>query len=281
MQSRMSVFFVAIAVLMAGVVLAQPLTVSAQGAGSEEMTNEQVVLAMTEAISAGEIEEALSYFAEDAYFIGYWMGTLEASVGHAEIRALFEELAAGDFQIVSEVVGTFGDDGILLTDTHTSGAGMPPPVQPMHLYDMYLVKDGKIQVYTYYMAAESRDALMEFMAAMAPAPITAEEIVGTWRWHAQSFRFQFRTDGTFRASTNMDDLNGETPQDIGTYTVEDGVLYLASNETSRYCPSQNAIYELSWSERDDLQLTLVEDECDMREAPSANPQPFVWDAEAP
>lgn len=282
MRSQMRNFtVVTVLILVASALLALPLSLSAQGSGSEEMTNEEVIQAMTEAISAGEVEAALSYYAEDAYFIGYWMGELGATVGHAEIRALFEGLVAGDFRIESEVVDTFGDGSILMTDTHTSGAGMPPQVQPMHLYDMYLVKDGKIQVYTYYMAAESRDALMEVMAAMAPAPIVAEEIVGTWRWHLMTFRFQFRTDGTFRASTDVGDLNSERPQDIGTYTVEDGLLYLTSSETSRYCPSQNAIYALSWSEDSMLQLTLQEDECEARRAPSPDPQPFIWDAEAP
>ncbi|GAB4573412.1 MAG: hypothetical protein Kow0077_15740 [Anaerolineae bacterium] len=240
------------------------------------MTNEEIILAMTEAISAGDVEEALSYFAENAFFIGYWMGELNASVGQDEIRALFEGLAAGDFHIESEVVDTFGDGSILLTDTHTSGAGMPPQVQPLHLYDMYLLKDGKIQVYTYYMSQESVDALMEVMAAMAPAPITAEEIVGTWRWRYSDFYFQFRADGTFRASDNIaSDLNSDTPQDLGTYTVEDGVLYLKSSPNSRYCREEaEAAYALSWSEDDELQLTVEFDNCDARHPPSDNPQPF-------
>ena len=283
MQSQMKAIAVmTVAILVVSGLLVLPGSLSAQGSGADEVTNAEVIRLMTAAISAGEIEEALSYFAEDAYFIGYWMGELGASVGQAEIRTLFEGLIAGDFRIESDVVDTFGDGSILLTDTHTSGAGMPPQVQPLHLYDMYLVKDGKIQVYTYYMSQESVEAMLEVMAAMAPAPITAEEIVGTWRWRYDGFYFQFRADGTFRASDDVEsDLNSETPQDLGTYTVENGVLHLKSSPTSRYCPDEaEAIYALSWSEDDELQLTVESDNCDARHPPSDNPQPFRWYAEA-
>jgi predicted SnoaL-like aldol condensation-catalyzing enzyme len=261
----------------------QPAFVNAQGPGAENMSNEEVIQAMAEAINAGDVERALSYYAENAYFIGYWMGELEAQVGHDQIRALFENLIAGDFHIECDVISTYGDGSVLLTDTHTSGAGMPPTVQPLHLYDLYVIKDGKIVVYTYYLSEESLAAMMEVMAAMVPAPITAEEIVGTWRWYeTRSFRFQFRSDGTFRASDLLADLNSDTPQDIGTYRVEDGVLYVTSGDDSRYC-HDNAlgVYALSWSLDGDLVLTLQDDACYTRRAPSSNPQPFTWESEAP
>jgi hypothetical protein len=118
---------------------------------------------------------------------------------------------------------------------------------------------------------------------MAPPAITAEDIVGTWQWHGtDDFRFQFRSDGTYRASTNVTDLNSDTPQDIGTYVVEDGVLYITSGENTRFCmEGYLGVYELSWSEDGALQLTLQEDRCYRRRAPSSNPQPFVWESEAP
>ena len=164
-KTRTFATVISVFILASVTLLALPLTLNAQEPGAEELSNEEVIQAMTVAINAGDIDEALSYYAENAYFVGYWLGELGASIGHDELRAQFEALVAGDFRIESEVIDTFGDGSVLLTDTHTSGGGMP--VESLHLYDVYLVKEGKIQVYFYYMSEESVAGLMELMAAAA------------------------------------------------------------------------------------------------------------------
>ena len=89
------------------------------------------------------------------------------------------------------------------------------------------------------------------------------------------FHFQFRDDGTFRADQTLDGLNSDSPEDLGTYQVENGVLTLTSGDTSRFCsPGDVGIADLFLTEKGELAFAMREDSCSMRAAPSSAPQLF-------
>ena len=106
-------------------------------------------------------------------------------------------------------------------------------------------------------------------------PVTrAEDIVGTWRYELAEFHFQFRADGTYRANQSRAGLDSDSPEDLGTYTLEDGLLALMSGEKTRYCAPGNAgLYALSFTDKGELAFVLQSDDCEMRAPPNA-PQLF-------
>ncbi|NPV66040.1 MAG: hypothetical protein HPY64_02705 [Anaerolineae bacterium] len=106
--------------------------------------------------------------------------------------------------------------------------------------------------------------------------LSAEEILGTWRWQLGMFHFQFRADGTFRANQSYEGLDADTVEDLGTYQVQNGVLTLTSGETTRFCrPGEVGVYTVYRAEGEDqLALVVREEACYMRAPSSPRPQLF-------
>lgn len=105
--------------------------------------------------------------------------------------------------------------------------------------------------------------------------LSAEEILGTWSFSGAMFHFQFRADGTFRANQSRAGLESDSPEDLGTYVVESGVITLTSGETTRYCkPGEVGTYDIYFTAQGQLAFLLRQDNCSMREAPPNKPQLF-------
>jgi predicted dienelactone hydrolase len=113
------------------------------------------------------------------------------------------------------------------------------------------------------------------VAQVGTPVLSAEQIIGTWRYQSDVFHFQFRADGTFRANQTRAGLDSDNPEDLGIFSVENGVLTLTSGETTRYCsPGDVGVYTIYLTEKEELALVLREDGCYMREAPPTAPQLF-------
>lgn len=149
-------------VIIAVIAALAVLPLSAQAPES----NEDIVMEMTKILSEGDFEGAASYFAEDALFLGYWLGEVELTQGREAIAEMFGALAADGFVIESTVVDTFAEGRVLLTEIETSATSMPPGLAPLHSYDVYLIEDGQIVFYFYTVSTESTARLMEIIAAM-------------------------------------------------------------------------------------------------------------------
>lgn len=106
--------------------------------------------------------------------------------------------------------------------------------------------------------------------------LSAEKIIGTWRLRWDTFHFQFRADGTFRANVSRAGLDSDAPEDLGTFAVDNGVLTLTSSETTRYCkPGDVGIYDFYFTAQGELAFLLRQDDCLIREAPPDKPQLFI------
>jgi predicted dienelactone hydrolase len=113
------------------------------------------------------------------------------------------------------------------------------------------------------------------VAQVGTPVLSAEQIIGTWRYQSDAFHFQFHADGTFRANQSRAGLDSDNPEDLGIFSVENGVLTLTSGETTRYCsPGDVGVYTIYLTEKEELALVLREDGCYMREAPPTAPQLF-------
>ncbi|MBN1965301.1 MAG: nucleoside hydrolase [Anaerolineae bacterium] len=110
-------------------------------------------------------------------------------------------------------------------------------------------------------------------AAMTPVA-SADDIIGSWRWQTDTFHFQFRADGEFRADLSLEGLNSDSPEDLGTFQLEGGVITLTSGGTTQVCdPGDVGVYALFFTPENELVFVVQEDACYMREAPPA-PQYF-------
>ena len=238
-----------------------PLPLMAQ----DETSGEQVVLALDAALNAGDVDLAMTYIADNAVFGGEFAG-VDYSVGAEEIRADFEKLIAVNFHIEEDVIAVHGEGQIIITEARTwNDVTIEMGVAPLEFTEVYFVRDGQVFGIGYAAWAATDERFLTAMAAMAPPPVVAEDIIGTWRLLAGGFHFQFRSDGTYRASTTVGDLNSDTPQDIGTYTVEDGVLTITSSEITEVCHDGEAgVYALSFRDDGALGFFVESEGCEMR-----------------
>jgi hypothetical protein len=151
-----------IAVMMAVVLLALPVALCAQ-----EPDAMSVINAWLEALNAGDIDAALSYLADDAVvqIVPAAPGTSGVFSGKGEIRGWYETLLAqhgegtlSDCQVDGEnvtCVNTYAEDSL-------RSLGLDSIVGPW----VAVVREGKLQSYTFAMSDESLAAMM---AAMTPA----------------------------------------------------------------------------------------------------------------
>lgn len=153
---------VIITVLIGVLVISGVAQLSAQDMPEQE----SILQAMAEALNAGDVDTALSYFGENAVFVSMYGEPEGALNGPEEIRTLFEGLVAGNFQISINVVQSFDDGTVLMSDTETWG----DPISEMgfesfHATEIYVVRGEKIQVVTWVLSNESLAGVMELMAA--------------------------------------------------------------------------------------------------------------------
>lgn len=128
-----------------------------------------VLAALEETLNAGDVDAAMALLTDDVVYTSRMLGKESVYSGAAEVRVLFEELVAGDFQIQIEIVQVEGDT--VTTKTLTWGAGMPPGVAPLEAGETYVLQDGKIKSITWAATEESSAKLQAAIAAMPPQAV--------------------------------------------------------------------------------------------------------------
>lgn len=133
-----------------------------------------VVLKMAERMNDGDLEESLSYFADDsvAYFVGMPPTGMEIYRGKEGIRPVWEECIGSHFKMEVEIVSVVGDVVNARSKTwhdFTRQLG----VAPNEFIETYVVKDGKIALYSSVLTEKSLAKFKPALAAvMPPEPTT-------------------------------------------------------------------------------------------------------------
>ena len=124
-----------------------------------------VVQALGSALNDGDLDSAMTYFAENASFSSLGM---EPSyyIGKAEIRDLFEGLIVGNFRIETDIVASYGDGSILVSNTQT----WADPLTEMGFdhwtaTEFYIVNGDQITSITWVLSNDIKDQLMAAMAS--------------------------------------------------------------------------------------------------------------------
>ena len=133
---------------------------------AQAMTPEEVVKAMIEAESAGDVEAQVALFADDAVYsiLPPPPDMPEPIVGTDAIRARRVGIAAVNAENSTEITGVDGNTVTTLSrysDDDLRGMGL----DFIEGTEEYVIEDGKIVAYTWTMTEES---LANMMAAMPP-----------------------------------------------------------------------------------------------------------------
>jgi len=133
---------------------------------AQAMTPEEVVMAMIEAETAGDVEAQVALFADDAVYsvLPPPPDMPEPIVGTDAIRARRAGIAAINAESITEITGIDGNTATTLSrysDDELRGMGL----DFIDGTEEYVIEDGKIIAYTWTMTEES---LAELMAAMPP-----------------------------------------------------------------------------------------------------------------
>jgi ketosteroid isomerase-like protein len=135
----------------------------------------EVVLKMAESMNAGDLEGSLGYFADDSvtYFVGMPPTGIEIYRGKEGLRPVWEECIGSHFKMEVEIISVMGDVVNARSKTwhdFTRQLG----VAPNEFIETYVVKDGKIAVYS---STLTEAALAKFRPALAevmpPEPTAA------------------------------------------------------------------------------------------------------------
>jgi ketosteroid isomerase-like protein len=134
----------------------------------------EVVLKMAERMNAGDLEGSLDYFADDSvtYFVGMPPTGMEIYRGKEGIRPIWEECIGSHFKMEVEIVSVIGDVVNAKSKTwhdFTRQLG----VAPNEFIETYVVKDGKIVVYSSTLTLEALAKFKPALAAVMPPEPTA------------------------------------------------------------------------------------------------------------
>ena len=129
---------------------------------------------MAERLNAGDLEGSLGYFADDSvtYFVGMPPTGIEIYRGKEGIRPIWEECIGSHFKMEVEIVSVVGDVVNAKSKTwhdFTRQLG----VAPNEFVETYVVKDGKIAVYSSTLTLEALAKFKPALAAVMPPEPTA------------------------------------------------------------------------------------------------------------
>ena len=102
-----------------------------------------------------------------------------------------------------------------------------------------------------------------------PVPIlatSASDIIGIWQLGSGNFAlfFQFDEDGAYRTAQRVAINLQDNPTQLGEYTLEGGLLTLATSDDSPLCAGQSGAYEVHLLEGGQISFSLQEDPCTLR-----------------
>jgi hypothetical protein len=134
----------------------------------------EVVLKMAERMNAGDLEGSLDNFADDSvtYFVGMPPTGIEIYRGKEGIRPIWEECIGSHFKMEVEIVSVVGAVVNAKSKTwhdFTRQLG----VAPNEFIETYLIKDGKIVLYSSTLTEASLAKFKPALAAVMPPEPTA------------------------------------------------------------------------------------------------------------
>jgi hypothetical protein len=155
-----------IAVMMSVVLLALPVALYAQ-----EPDPTPIINAWVEALNAGEIDAALSYLADDAVvqIVPPAPGTSGVFTGKGEIRGWYETVV-GQHGVTTLSDCQVDGETVTCVNTYAEDSFRSLSIDSVVGEWVAVVREGKLQSYTFSMSDESLAALM---AAMSP-PVVPE-----------------------------------------------------------------------------------------------------------
>jgi hypothetical protein len=106
-----------------------------------------------------------------------------------------------------------------------------------------------------------------------PLATSVDDVIGSWQWGTGGtiIFFQFDEDGTFvQARQDVTNLQ-DSPQQLGQFMFEGGLLTLVTSDESPLCAGQNGTYEVRLLEQGQIGLFLREDECSLRGSSTISP----------
>ncbi len=174
------VLFLALALCLAGCAApatqppATPVAVPVTGGEKADNPLAQVVLDMVERLNAGDLEGSLGYFADDAitYFVGLPPTGMEIYRGKDGIRPIWDDCIKNHFKMEVEIVSVSGEVVNARSKTwhdFTRQLG----VAPNEFIEAYVVKDGKIALYSSTITGEALAKFKPALAAVMPPEPTA------------------------------------------------------------------------------------------------------------
>ncbi len=137
-----------------------------QAAMVNQAEKENVLIAMADSLSAGDLDATMALFTDDAIIK---ILPIEASppgtfIGAEQVRFFMGNLVAMNFKIQVEILQVLGDIAITRSKTW-----MDPTIQlgiaPMEMIETYHIKDGKIKGFVSILTDES---VVKLKAALAP-----------------------------------------------------------------------------------------------------------------
>ena len=140
------------------------------------------------------------------------------------------------------------DGAVLMTRERMWGEHVPEGLAPLRSTGVYVVYGEQIVGITRVLDADQRDQLMR------------EALVGRWKGSGPSLLFG--ADGAYRLSYDFVRLES-APEDSGSYVIEEGVLTIVSDETTKICsPGDVGAWLLSFTSSNVMSLSQIDEACE-------------------
>jgi hypothetical protein len=102
-----------------------------------------------------------------------------------------------------------------------------------------------------------------------PVPILAtsvHEIIGVWQLGSgnHALYFEFNEDGTYRSAQRVVTNLQDSPQQLGQFAFEEGLLTFVTLDESPLCAGQTGTYDVLLLDQGRISLIQREDQCTIR-----------------
>jgi len=137
-----------------------------QSAMANQAEKENVLTAMADALSAGDLEATMALFTDDA-IVKIFYGNVfppESYIGSEQVRPLMEDLIAIHFKIQIEILQVLGDIAVTRSKTWNDET-IQLGIAPLEMTEIYPIRDGKIKGFVSIFTDES---VAKLKAALAP-----------------------------------------------------------------------------------------------------------------
>jgi len=237
-----------------------------------------VVMSLTEAINAADLEAAMAVFADNLYFENnpaLKPGFPLIAGGNQDIRAWLEKMISNNTQLETEIISEVGDTATTKTKTSSDylrSLGAESTV----LTEVITVQDGKIKSHKTSIPETSLNELQESMAQSGihetitaePGELilsTAKALVGKWLGYlgGDPGYVIFEPGGSYKIIAETGQLG-----DQGHYWFEDQLLLMEAEAPNLYCDKSYGSFvvytDSSSAQPDQLRFHEILDLCMLR-----------------